>query len=65
MRMDIKEYFQGFMDRVFSALSQESTWRGIVGIATATGVTLHPELQGHIIAVGMTLIGIINVSKNK
>lgn len=49
--------------RVLAALRQESTWRGIIAIATGAGVTIQPELQNHIIAVGLTLIGLINVGK--
>jgi len=30
-------------------------------LATAAGVRLEPELQGQIIAVGLSLVGLINV----
>lgn len=53
------------MKRILTALQQESTWRGLIAIATGLGITLEPELQNHIIAVGLALIGAINVSKNK
>ena len=49
--------------RLITALRQESTWRGIIAIATGAGVTIQPELQNHIIAVGLTLIGLIYVGK--
>ena len=51
------------MKRIATALSQESTWRGLIAIATAAGITINPELQNHIIAVGLALIGAINVGK--
>lgn len=42
-------------------LSENSTWRGLILIATALGVQLEPELQNHIVAGGLSLIGLINV----
>lgn len=50
--------------RIIKAFSQESTWRGLIAIAMAGGITIEPDLQNHIIAIGLTMIGIINVSKN-
>jgi hypothetical protein len=44
-------------------LKQESTWRGFVALAIAAGVTIAPELQEAIIALGLTIIGLINVIK--
>ena len=51
------------MHKIIEALKQESTWRGLIAIATALGVTISPELSGHIIAVGLALIGSINIAK--
>ena len=51
------------MARIITALKQESTWRGIIAIATAAGVSISPELATHIIAIGLTLIGGINIGK--
>ena len=45
-------------------LSENSTWRGIVLIATAVGVKLEPELQESIIVAGLGLVGLINVIRN-
>jgi hypothetical protein len=42
-------------------LSENSTWRGIVLIATAVGVKLEPELQESIIVAGLGIVGLINV----
>jgi hypothetical protein len=42
-------------------LSENSTWRGIILVATALGVQLEPQLQNHIVAVGLGLVGAINV----
>ena len=51
------------MATLINALKQESTWRGIIAIVTAAGVSISPELATHIIAVGMALIGTINIAK--
>jgi hypothetical protein len=42
-------------------LSENSTWRGLILIATAIGVKLEPELQESIIVAGLGLVGLINV----
>jgi len=42
-------------------LSENSTWRGIILIATAVGVKLDPEFQESIIIAGLGLVGLINV----
>ena len=51
-------------DRLLDKLAQESTWRGIVALLMAVGVTLEPGRMDAIVAAGMTIIGIINVVKN-
>ncbi len=52
-------------NRILTAFSQESTWRGIIALVTASGVLISPELASNIIASGLSLIGIINIVKNK
>jgi hypothetical protein len=42
-------------------LSENSTWRGIILIATAVGVKIEPELQEAILVAGLSLVGLINV----
>jgi hypothetical protein len=51
------------MNKIINALKQESTWRGIIAIATAFGVSISPDLATHIVAVGLALIGSINIVK--
>lgn len=46
---------------VLERLSENSTWRGIILVATALGVKLDPELQNQILAAGLGLVGVINV----
>jgi hypothetical protein len=42
-------------------LSENSTWRGLILVATALGVKLDPELQNQILVAGLGLVGVINV----
>lgn len=51
------------MKTLLTSLKQESTWRGLIAIAMAAGVTLDPEQQNAIIAAGLAIIGLINVFK--
>lgn len=51
------------LERIVTALKQESTWRGIVAVVAAFGITIEPGLAEHIIAIGLTLIGLINIAK--
>lgn len=46
---------------ILDHLSQNSTWRGLLLIATAVGVKLNPELQTQIITTGLSAVGLINV----
>ena len=47
--------------KILDSLSQNSTWRGLILLATAAGVHLEPELQNQIVATGLGLVGLINV----
>lgn len=38
-----------------------STWKGLIAIATAAGVTIEPGLSDKIIAAGLALVGLIQV----
>jgi hypothetical protein len=47
--------------KIIDSLSQSSTWRGLILLATAAGVHMEPELQNQIVATGLGLVGLINV----
>lgn len=53
------------MDTIITYLSQQSTWKGLIGLATAAGVMLSPDMSAAIIAAGMALVGVINVLRNE
>ena len=44
-------------------LKQESTWRGIITIATLLGWRLAPDQAEAIITAGASLVGTINILK--
>lgn len=46
---------------VLERLSENSTWRGLILVATALGLKLDPELQTAILSAGLGAIGLINV----
>lgn len=49
------------IEYALNQLSQNSTWRGLILVATALGLKLDPELQNQILAAGLGLVGVINV----
>lgn len=49
------------MKYITDRLSEMSTWRGLVAIATALGLKLAPTQQEAIVAAGLAVIGLINV----
>jgi len=49
------------LDWLLARLGENSTWRGVIALLTAVGVTLDPEKSNAIIAAGLALIGVINV----
>ena len=50
-------------DSVVTRLKQESTWRGIITVATLLGWRLAPDQAEAIITAGATLVGSINILK--
>jgi hypothetical protein len=40
---------------------EPSTWRGLVAIVTATGLSFSPELSEAIVALGLAVIGILGI----
>lgn len=54
-----------FVNWLLDRLSEDSTWRGLVGVATASGVVIAPEQANAIIAAGLGVIGLINVFRKQ
>lgn len=53
------------MNFIMQRLGEASTWRGLIGLATAAGLSISPEFATQIIAAGTGLIGIINVLRQE
>lgn len=54
-----------FMDSILSRFSEPSTWRGLIMLAGALGLTIQPEYHEHIIALAMAAVGLINVFRRE
>lgn len=46
---------------ILAYAKQDSTWKGLIALATALGLTVKPELAAAITAAGMALVGLIQV----
>ena len=44
---------------VIQRLAEPSTWRGIVALVTAAGISLSPEQAAAITAAGLAVIGVV------
>lgn len=53
------------MNYLFDRLKEDSTWRGILMLLTAAGVHLDPSQANAIIALGLSLVGFINVFRKQ
>lgn len=53
------------MKTILDYLSQQSTWKGLIGLTAAAGVVISPEQSAAIVALGMALVGLINVFRNE
>jgi len=51
------------MKTVLEYLKSESTWRGLIALTMAFGITLTPDQQNAILAAGLAVIGAINTFK--
>lgn len=49
------------MKYILARLKEPSSWRGLVMLASAFGITVNPELMPSIIAAGTGLAGVIGV----
>lgn len=47
------------MKELVNRLKEESTWRGLITVATLAGVHISPEQAEYIVSAGLALIGAI------
>lgn len=50
---------------ILDRLKEQSTWRGIILIATAIGAKVEPDQAEAIIASGIAIVGLINVFRRE
>ena len=53
------------MESLLKYLQMESTWRGLILLATAAGAAINPEQAKTIIECGIGLVGMILTLRNK
>lgn len=46
---------------VLEYFTHSSTWKGLIALLTAAGVTVEPVLADKIVAAGLALIGVVQV----
>lgn len=49
------------LNYLLDRLNENSTWRGILLVVTALGVSISPQHQEAIVAAGLGLVGAINI----
>lgn len=53
--------WKGLLDYGLARLGENSTWRGLILIATSAGVYLDPDKSAAITSAGLAMVGLINV----
>ena len=57
MSTKLKSALNWILDR----LAENSTWRGIILTLTGVGIALDPEQMAKITAIGLGIVGVINI----
>ena len=47
------------VEYILARLKEASTWRGIIGLLTAMGISISPEQIDKIVAAGIAAMGVI------
>ena len=53
------------LNYILDRLTENSTWRGIILLATAVGLQLDPDQQTAILTAGLSLVAAINVFRKQ
>ncbi len=56
----LKSVLKGLLMYGLRRLAEQSTWKGLVVVATAAGVSVSPELAAQIVAGGTAAVGFIH-----
>ena len=57
----MSEKLKAALSYLADRLSENSTWRGLILFATGIGITVQPELAAKITAVGLGVVGVVNI----
>lgn len=52
---------QVLISYLVARFAEPSTWRGLIGIATAAGLTVTPDQAAAVVSVGMATAGVVGV----
>lgn len=53
------------LETILDRLSEQSTWRGLILLATALGLRLSPDHWEAILTTGLSIVGLINVFRKE
>lgn len=53
------------MNQIMERLREASTWRGLIMLVTAFGVTVSPALSSAIVAAGVSLVSLIEIFRKE
>lgn len=56
----LKSVLKGLLMYSLRRLAEQSTWKGLIAVATAAGVSVSPEMATQIIAGGTAAAGLIH-----
>ena len=58
---NLREMKPTLLEYILDRLSENSTWRGLLLLATSVGIAIEPSQAAAITAAGLGVIGLINV----
>ena len=53
------------LDYILDRLGENSTWRGIVLFLTSAGIAINPEHASAFTALGLAIVGVINIFRKQ
>lgn len=53
------------MDTLIKYFKQPSTWRGLIAVVTAFGVSINPDQITAIVGLGVAAVGVVEVFRNE
>lgn len=53
------------MDWLLERLNEPSTWRGLIGLLTCSGIVISPDLSSSIVTLGLSAIAVIEIIRKE